>query len=978
MKVLLILLALAAAPLLCWSPPHNAVLAQEQRHKQELFKRLFGEKIVSFDPAAVAKIKTMRPGERLKLDTDGDGKIDTVYFIDDDPKNQSEFRPIIVKAIDQDGDMDRDGDADLDSDLYVADWHGDGTVDTVVEYSDTDHDNGLDEMAIYTSARNPKLGTDAIQVWWSRDVAHTHQLWDTINYRYQQPECQFRTAFGGDEVFSSYIFDNSNGVWVPSWENPFTFYDEDGDNLAEVAIRFSGSGNRMESMRYSFDADNDTAGDNPHDYDFSFSCVSSREAKSGATIPVPPALMERITLRGGPAEPTLAWQNARKFGESAPWKKVMFTWVENDNNVDSQPNGDPHERWEGVITNGAEQFPQVGGPPVSAFNSRYELDLANSGKMKLYYSPIDRRFHLLGADSGWLKADYNYDGKMDMEFRYKDTDHDGVIDTWEVDTDGDGKPDRSFHVEHPPSQIVPLTYKSMTTRYNSALDDALAQNQVLIDAMKGVLASAESDFQQDKVESYFTNELLNYRKDDGVGEKIRNSREGTRYYQDLVRERYFFRLNKLLASQPDLLRSVDALYNSGDFFGTAKLLQQHFPASVRDRATWYGDFKSRFAVDVTNPDSTWRLNEPVVLDVTAIRKTLPDFNSRNFVLTEGPRRICNREIASQADDMDGDGKADQIVFLANLRPREAARYWLYYSPIGERHNNYTPNTAATEKWPGATEGLGWESNTAAYGFNGGRMEFLGKKKSALVLKSLLPSQNYDLEHEREVIALSSGETAGIGGLTIWEGDKALPTFEGAGRKVRIKRSIVASGPIRTTVAVTLTGIGAGQNRYDIKERFSIYANGRYSENHVRIASTKTSGAIRFGPSFIRMPNDRSFFDAAKGYFGSWGRQNNIVQEIGQGAVFPTDMASLHSTDNERHIVLQTMSHKQLTYYTVGDWRRGRTFPVAPIVTDWEKEMKALATRLHNPVRVTTGSLEKPSASSLISEQPTQTRRARLN
>jgi hypothetical protein len=962
MKALLLLLPLAGIRLLCWAPPHNT--AQEQHHKQELFQRIFGKKIVWFDPAAVAKLKTMKPGERLKLDTDGDGKIDTVYFIDDDPKNQAEFRPIVVKAIDQDGDMDRDGDADLDSDLYVADWHGDGTVDAVVEYRDTDHDNGVDEMAIYTySARNAKLGTDAIQVWWSRDTGHTHRLWDTINYRYQQAECQFRTAFGGNEVFSSYIFDTAHGIWIPSWENPFAFYDEDGDNLAEVSIRFSGSGNRMESMRYSFDADNDTAGDNPHDYDFSFTGLSSHDPKDGATIPVPSALMERIQLRGGPVEPLLAWQNARKFGENAPWKEVMFTWVENDNNVDSRPNGDPHERWEGVITNGTEQFPQVGGPPVSPFNTRYELDLDNSGKMRLYYSSIDKRFHLLGADSGWLKVDYNYDGKVDMDFRYKDTDNDGVIDTWDVDIDGDGKPDRSFHLEHAPRQLVPLAYKSMSARYNSVLDDALAQNQELIDAMKAVLASAETDFREDEVESYFTNNLLNYRKNEGIGAKIRNSREGTRYYQDLIRERYFFRLGKVLASQPGFLRSVEARYNVGDFSDAAKLLREHFPALLNEHASWYDNFKSRLAVDVTNPDSTWRLNEPVVLDIATVRRSFSDFNPRNFVLTDSPLRICSREVASQADDLDADGKADQIVFLSNLRPHETAHYWLYYSPTGKRHNSYSPNTATTEKWPDSANGLAWESNRAAYVFHSGRMEFLGKNKQVLVLKSLIPSRNYDSEQEWGMNVLNAGDTAGMGGLTIWEGAKALPAFSTGRNEIAIKRRIVASGPVRTTAAVIVTGIGRGQHRYEIEERFSIYANSRYSENQVRILSTTSSGPIWFGPSFIKMPNDRSFFDAKKGYFGSWGRQNNTVQEVGQGAVFPMDMASLRSTGNERHIVLQTAPNKELTYYIVGDWRRARTFPIAPIVTDWENEMKALAARLHNPVRVIIAKRDKPAAAS---------------
>ena len=382
-KYSLVLLALGSFAVLRPGVPQSLTPAQ-RAHEQILFRRIFGEKIAAFDPAAVAQVKRLPPGERLKLDTDGDGKIDTIYFIDTDPKHEPQFRPILVKVIDQDGDMDRDGDGDLDSDLYLADWHADGTIDAAVEYRDTNHDNGVDEMGIYTySANNARLGRDAIQVWWSRDVAGTHQLWETINYRYQQPECQFHTAFGGDEIFSSYIFDNEKGRWIPSWENPFAFYDEDGDHLAEVAIRFSGSGDRMESMRYSFDADNDTDGDNVHDYDFSFSCLTA-----GHSVTIPRALMETVHLRGGPVAPLLSWKNARRFGESADWGKVQLTWVENDNNVDSRPGGDPRERWEGVIASETKDFPQVGGPPVGLFNSRYEADLDNSGKMKLYYSPL--------------------------------------------------------------------------------------------------------------------------------------------------------------------------------------------------------------------------------------------------------------------------------------------------------------------------------------------------------------------------------------------------------------------------------------------------------------------------------------------------------------------------------------------------------------------------------------------------------------
>ncbi|HEY3453561.1 MAG TPA: DUF4861 family protein [Bryobacteraceae bacterium] len=847
-KYSLIVLALAAlAPLRPATPP--SLTPAQRAHEQILFRRVFGEKVAAFDPAAFAQVKRLSPGERLKLDTNGDGKIDTIYFIDTDPKHQPEFRPILVKVIDQDGDMDRDGDGDLDSDLYLADWHADGSIDAAVEYRDTNHDNGLDEMGIYTySANNARLGTDAIQVWWSRDIAGTHQLWETVNYRYQQPECQFRTAFGGDEIFSSYIFDSKNGRWIPSWENPFAFYDEDGDHLAEVAIRFSGSAERMESMRYSFDADNDTDGDNVHDYDFSFSCLTA-----GHSVTVPRALMETVHLRGGPVAPLLSWRNARRFGESADWGKVQLTWVENDNNVDSRPGGDPHERWEGVIASGTKDFPQVGGPPVGLFNSRYEADLDNSGKMKLYYSPEDRRIHLRGADTGSLKVDYNYDGKLDMDFEYRDTDHDGIFDTWTVDVDGDGVADRTVHIPHPRAQPVPLHYQSLTAFYNRSLHQALAENKILIGAMKNILAP-------DAIESYYTNQLAT---------KIRDSRAGTRYYQDLIRERYFVRLKKALEGRPELWSRLEAEYDAGNFSQTAKLLSEALPAHESKTTDWPSSFTKRLPLYVSNPGSSARMAEPIVLDVSAIRKQAPDFNPNNFIVQTGAAWIAPRELPSQAD-------LDQIVFLTDLRANEEAKYWIYYSPTGERKKPYAPSAVA-------------------------------------------PSGS-------------------LGELAIWDSGKRYPITKRSDR-------ILASGPVRSIIEAT------EHSRYDIRQRFSVYRGIRYTEVSVRIQSP-----IQFSLSFPKFPNDRYFFDPTRGYFASWGRQNNIVQEVGEAAIF-TKPATLKETATQRELIFTAKPGETITYYLTGDQRRSRMFPVAPTAANWQEEIRALAVRLHAPVQSRIGNAE---------------------
>jgi hypothetical protein len=195
--------------------------------------------------------------------------------------------------------------------------------------------------------------------------------------------------------------------------------------------------------------------------------------------------------------------------------------------------------------------------------------------------------------------------------------------------------------------------------------------------------------------------------------------------------------------------------------------------------------------------------------------------------------------------------------------------------------------------------------------------------------------------------LDAGRTSGIGGLTIWNKQQSVSAFSAISPR---DARVLASGPIRTTISL---------NGPQATQLISIYAHGQYLENHVRIPASKAS--TRIGPGFTKLPNDKMFFNSKEGYFGAWGRQNDIVQEIGMAAIFPVGTASLQEDKHERHIVFNAKAGMELTYYTVGDWRRGRTFPVAPTVLNWEKETRALARRLRSPSKTVIGPVERRSA-----------------
>jgi hypothetical protein len=293
-----------------------------------------------------------------------------------------------------------------------VDYGPDGQVDRVVDYEDGDRDGDGDVMFLFGLTANTWSRRDMTCVVIG-DLDDDNRFWHLVRYEYRQPVCQWQCDFSGDEYFAMGRFDERAGRWVSTWENPFCFYDTDRDGVSEVALRFSGTDLRLRSLRYSFDADNDSSPANPRDYDFSLTALGDVQA--------PESTAETRPLRGGGVLRFVSWRHARRVAETALWKRVMLAWDELDHNVnEADPAEREQERWEGVIAHGSPHFPQEGGPPISRRNTRYEVDNDFSGAMRLYYSGVDHRVHLRGAEFGWIEVDGDHDGRVDLSFRFED------------------------------------------------------------------------------------------------------------------------------------------------------------------------------------------------------------------------------------------------------------------------------------------------------------------------------------------------------------------------------------------------------------------------------------------------------------------------------------------------------------------------------------------------------------------------------
>jgi len=219
-----------------------------------------------------------------------------------------------------------------------------------------------------------------------------------------------------------------------------------------------------------------------------------------------------------------------------------------------------------------------------------------SGGMQFYYSPVDRRFHLYGAEVGWTKVDYDNDHFMDMFIWMEDEDKDGFFDTWKYDINGDclGKEhdeltyysiwkyepkgeeffERVVHVENDSTTVIPFDYWTLHDQYVASLSQAAYINQILTGKIKKLLRRYEQDLEIDPVEDYFNTSLASYRKDYHIGEKIKNSNEGARFYQDIIRERYWQRLKQTSFVQDPSFQEIETLYNKGNFEEVYRLLHK--------------------------------------------------------------------------------------------------------------------------------------------------------------------------------------------------------------------------------------------------------------------------------------------------------------------------------------------------------------------------------------------------------------------
>lgn len=363
-------------------------------------------------------------------------------------------------------------------------------------------------------------------------------------------------------------------------------------------------------------------------------------------------------------------------------------------------------------------------------------------------------------------------------------------------------------------------------------------------------------------------------------------------------------------------------------------------------------------ISVTNPtDASWK-EAPVVTRVStpaieALGKA--ELNVIDSAGKTGP---------AQLDDLDGDGKGDELVFLATLEAGETRQYRLLRKLTRDRT---LPRAHARMSLKGY-DGPGWESDVIGYRIYwnlDNAMDVFGKSQPILSLDYwATPGVPHNMETKYGIDVLKVGRSIGIGGFGAWIDDRIQKVAN-----VMKDYRIVADGPLRAVVDLEYVywhvGVFPSDTKdfnpksgkhYDLDVRMSIIAGQKWGQAEIRIRPHSGSPMPELVTGFPRHAGTDLIQDQAAGILGRWGRQAlgdkdaPNAADLGLGVIVdPVSVAALGEDDFTTYVRLKP-GQGMVKYRYHASW--GKEPDAATSAREYEGMLRAVA-RLTPQVKIET-------------------------
>ncbi|HEV1285754.1 MAG TPA: DUF4861 family protein [Bryobacteraceae bacterium] len=353
---------------------------------------------------------------------------------------------------------------------------------------------------------------------------------------------------------------------------------------------------------------------------------------------------------------------------------------------------------------------------------------------------------------------------------------------------------------------------------------------------------------------------------------------------------------------------------------------------------------------VANPSNAPRPAEDIAISVAALKRIDSDFKSAAVIVTssdastlaDDARVIETVELPSQADDLDGDNKADEIAFQIDLKPHQTRIVTIAYGEqfaIARLRGVYSKRSHA--KFTSKYEGLGWESDLTAwriYFDKRNAIDLFGKKRPGLYLEMFgAPDWDYHAESPLGRDIYDVGDGLGLGSIGALVNGKAEKVADVAERKWRI----LSDGPVRSIAELEYKGWKVDGKSVDLVSRITTWAGEYGFEHSIRAVNAEGITFVTGLPAKEGVPNAGASGDTSIQVISTWGHQvvapgarKKIMvpdQDLGLALFIPRAESGEAFTDGLDHLI--KLKSSSANWYVAAVWDQLRTEDLLGATTD---------------------------------------------